>query len=200
MSNRSISSSARRRACRCRNPRSWAKSIRFSRPVRNSSSAASCPVTPMLARTSADCLSTSNPATVADPVVGRTRVDRMLIVVVFPAPLWPSSAHTEARATVKLTPCKAGWAGHDLPNDLARSRHSIAVSGMGALLDGVGHPGELGSHGVDVAYDRLASDLGAGVGDDQLRSVVHAIDPHAHCLRESILPPDTDPRVSQDAL
>src|ERR1700737_252183 len=116
----------------------------------------------------------------------------MLIVVVLPAPLWPSSAHTEARATVKLTPCKAGCrAGHDLPNDFARSRHSIAVSGMGVLL-GVGHPGELGSHGVDVADDRLAGDLGAGVGDDQLRSVVHAIDPHAHCLRQSVITPDAD--------
>src|SRR3984893_15394841 len=130
----------------------------------------------MLARTSADCRSTSSPATLADPAVGRTRVDRMLIVVVLPAPLWPSSAHTEARATVKLTPCKAGCGGgHALPNDFARSRHSIAVSGMGVLL-GVGHPGELGSHGVDVADDRLAGDLGAGVGDDQLRSFVHAGD------------------------
>src|SRR5258708_20728661 len=117
----------------------------------------------------------------------------MLIVVVFPAPLWPSSAHTEARATVKLTPCKAGCkAGHDLPNDFARSRHSIAVSGMGVLLDGVGHPGELGPHGVDVAYDRLASDLGAGVGDDQQRSVVHAIDPHPHPLRGSVIPSDAN--------
>src|ERR1700730_5251169 len=150
----------------------------------------------MLARTSADCRSTSNPATLADPAVGRTRVDRMLIVVVFPAPLWPSSAHTEARATVKLTPCKAGWrAGDDLPNDFARSRHSIAGSGMGVLLDGVGHPGELGSHGVDVADDRLSGDLGAGVGDDQLRSVVHAVDPHAHRLRESVITPDTDPQA-----
>ena len=63
----------------------------------------------------------------------------MLIVVVFPAPLWPSSAHTEARATVKLTPCRAD---EDLPNDFARSRHSIATSGIRVLLDAVGHPGD----------------------------------------------------------
>src|SRR4030081_1146083 len=103
----------------------------------------------MLARTSADCRSTSNPATVADPAVGRTRVDRMLIVVVLPAPLWPSSAHTEARATVKLTPCSAD---EHFPNAFVRPRHSIATSGIRVLLDSFGYPGELGSHGLDVAH------------------------------------------------
>src|ERR1700722_6461856 len=112
----------------------------------------------MLARTSADWRSTSKPATVADPAVGRTRVDSTLIVVVFPAPLWPSSAHTEARATVKLTPSRAGGGPpDDLPKDFARSRHSIAMSGMGVLLRvgqaAVGHPGELGSHRLDIAHD-----------------------------------------------
>src|SRR3954466_9609650 len=192
MSNRSISSSARCRALRCRSPRNWPNSVRFSRPVSNSSSAAYCPVTPILAWTSAAGRTASNPGAVADPAVGRNSVDRMLIVVVLPAPLCPSNAHTEARATAKLTPCSADDL---LPNDFARSRHSMAASGIGVLLNAVGDPGEFGSHGFDVAQDRLTGDLGTRIGNDQLRSVLHAVDPHAHCLRQSIVTPDTDPQT-----
>lgn len=66
-----------------------------------------CPAIPMLARTSAGWRTTSYPTTLARPDVGRISVDKMLIVVVLPAPLWPSSPHTVPAGTEKSTPASA---------------------------------------------------------------------------------------------
>ena len=61
----------------------------------------------MFARTFAGCRTTSYPATTAAPEDGRSSVDKILIVVVFPAPLWPSSAQMDPVGTEKLTSCTA---------------------------------------------------------------------------------------------
>src|SRR5439155_549242 len=51
---------------------------------------------PMERRTSLRCESTSKPLTVAEPAVGRSSVQSMLIVVVFPAPFGPRKPKTSA--------------------------------------------------------------------------------------------------------
>src|ERR1700710_1504612 len=62
----------------------------------------------MLARTSAGFSTTSKPATMACPELGLINVDKILIAVVLPAPLWPSKAQIDPVGTLKLTPCSAG--------------------------------------------------------------------------------------------
>ena len=84
--------------------RSRAIRIRFSRPVRISSTAANCPVRLMDSRTFAGCVATSKPATVAVPASALSSVDRIFTTVVLPAPLEPSRAKMLPRATSKSTP------------------------------------------------------------------------------------------------
>ena len=61
----------------------------WSRAVRLGSRAASCSAAPMASRTAAPSLTTSYPATLADPAVGGRRVVSMCTVVDLPAPLGP---------------------------------------------------------------------------------------------------------------
>ena len=84
--------------------RSRAIRIRFSRPVRISSTAANCPVRLIDSRTSAGCVATSKPLTVAVPASAFSSVDRIFTTVVLPAPLEPSRAKMLPRATSKSTP------------------------------------------------------------------------------------------------
>ncbi len=97
----SRSSAIRPASFRCRNR---AISTRFSRPVRISSTAANCPVRLMDSRTSAGCVTTSKPSTVAVPASALSSVDRIFTTVVLPAPLEPSRAKMLPRATSKSTP------------------------------------------------------------------------------------------------
>ena len=102
--------------------RSRAIRTRFSRPVRISSTAANCPVRLMDSRTSAGCVATSKPATVAVPASALSSVDRILTTVVLPAPLEPSRAKMLPRATSKSTPrstCSSSY-------DFSRARTWIA--------------------------------------------------------------------------
>jgi hypothetical protein len=62
----------------------------FSRPVRWSSTAANCPASPIRSRTAEAWRATSNPATRTLPESGRSRVARIRIRVVLPAPFGPS--------------------------------------------------------------------------------------------------------------
>ena len=72
--------------------RSRATSTRFSRPVRISSTAANCPVRLIDSRTSAACVATSKPLTLAVPASALSSVDRIFTTVVLPAPFEPSRA------------------------------------------------------------------------------------------------------------
>src|SRR3954451_8993545 len=62
---------------------------------------------PMCCRTCAAWLTTSYPARVAVPPVGRSTVQRMRMVVVLPAPLGPSSPKISPGLASKLTPSTA---------------------------------------------------------------------------------------------
>ena len=84
--------------------RSRATSTRFSRPLRISSTAANCPVRLMDSRTSAACVATSKPLTLAVPASALSSVDRIFTTVVLPAPFEPSRAKMLPRATSKSTP------------------------------------------------------------------------------------------------
>jgi hypothetical protein len=89
---RSISASERcftsRRGTAC----SAAWSCISSRPLISGSSAASWSATPIARRTSEASRTTSCPATVALPPVGRSSVVSMRTLVVFPAPFGPRNA------------------------------------------------------------------------------------------------------------
>ncbi len=61
----------------------------------------------MLRRTCVDSRTTSYPATVASPAVGRSRVVSIRNVVVFPAPLGPRNPTTSPSATSRSTPSTA---------------------------------------------------------------------------------------------
>ena len=65
--------------------------IRFSNPLRSSSTDASWPVRLTWLRTASASSTTSWPSTRALPASGRNSVARMRIVVVFPAPFGPST-------------------------------------------------------------------------------------------------------------
>ena len=66
-----------------------------------------CPVTPIFPRTLSACVAMSKPATWAWPPSGSSRVVRIRTIVVFPAPLRPSSAQTLPADTSKLTSTSA---------------------------------------------------------------------------------------------
>jgi hypothetical protein len=86
------------------------------------STAADCPVRPIVRRTEPGCCTTSCPSTVAVPPSGDTRVDRMLMSVVLPAPFGPSRAKIVPRSTVRSSDASTGVPA----NDLRRPRTSIA--------------------------------------------------------------------------
>src|SRR5438067_13066304 len=62
---------------------------------------------PIRCRTSAGCVVTSYPATMAEPPVGRNTVLRMRRQVVLPAPLGPINPKISPGWTSKLTPSNA---------------------------------------------------------------------------------------------
>jgi hypothetical protein len=72
------------------------------------STAANCPVRLICSRTSAGCAATSNPATLAVPPSASINVVKMLIVVVLPEPLAPSSANTMPFPTLNDTSWSTG--------------------------------------------------------------------------------------------
>ena len=76
-------------------------SSRFSRPVDSWSTATVCIANPTRRRTSAGRDPTSSPATVARPPVGASRVARIRIVVVLPAPLGPRNPKNSPAPTEK---------------------------------------------------------------------------------------------------
>ena len=76
----------------------------------------------MCRRTRLASSTTSKPATLAEPAVGRARVQSILMVVDFPAPLGPRKAKISPWATSKLTPFTAVRS----PKDLVRPRTSTA--------------------------------------------------------------------------
>ena len=109
--NSSSSSSTRCFAARPRIPWMCAASSRFSRPVAWRSVPDPCVTTPIARRTSFGCASTSMPATVAAPLVGRDSVVRILMVVDLPAPFGPSRPNTVPGRTREAQPVERG----DLP-------------------------------------------------------------------------------------
>src|SRR5437867_10950374 len=76
----------------------------------------------MLRRTSSRRDTTSYPATVADPAVGRANVHSMLIVVDLPAPFGPRKPNVSPCDTSKSMPATASIG----PYFLARPRTEIA--------------------------------------------------------------------------
>src|SRR5688500_80930 len=99
-------------------------STRFSWPVRSSSTEAYCPVSPTFRRTIAGSFTTSWPSTEAEPPSGRSRVARILIVVVLPAPFGPSRPKTEPFRICRSTPLSARVS----PKFLTRAFVWIAIS------------------------------------------------------------------------
>ncbi len=81
--------------------------IKFSRPVRFSSTAAYCPERPIISLACAGFLKISTPATCAVPESGFNRVDKILTVVVLPAPFGPSKPKIVPVGTTRSTPAKA---------------------------------------------------------------------------------------------
>ena len=72
-------------------PKYAAWNWRFSSTLRLRSAFGRCGTTPIVCRTRTESLTTSAPATIAFPEVGSTRVVRMAIAVVLPAPFGPSN-------------------------------------------------------------------------------------------------------------
>ena len=70
----------------------------------------------MDSRTRSGCDRTSNPLTRAVPLSGLRRVERILTMVVLPAPLEPSSAKILPRATSKSTPLRTCVSLNDFRN------------------------------------------------------------------------------------
>ena len=103
---------------------------RFSGPFRNGSTAAYCPDRPIRRRTSCGCSATSKPATRARPWSGRSSVARTRTIVVFPAPLGPSSPSTPPAGSTRSTPSSAGTGPKCLPIPSA----TIAASVICPLL------------------------------------------------------------------
>ena len=84
---------------------------RFSKPVRFSSTAAYCPLAPIIRRIVCGSSSTSTPSIVAVPESGRMRVVSTFTVVVLPAPFGPSSAVTVPCGTSRSSPSRARTTG-----------------------------------------------------------------------------------------
>src|SRR5699024_7886999 len=87
-------------------PDSRPSRTRFSSADRCASTAADCPVTAKRRFASAGSVCTSTPITCTDPASARLKVVRMLMHVVFPAPLAPSSANTSPLLTWRSHPSR----------------------------------------------------------------------------------------------
>src|SRR3954452_8066977 len=111
--------------------------VRFSSPVRFSSTAAFWPARPMRERSCAASRTTSRPATWAVPASGERSVERMRTVVVLPAPLGPSTPRTVPGAASSSTPSSARTS----PNDFTRPCTEIAASKPAGF---VGRPAGVG--------------------------------------------------------
>ncbi len=98
--------------------------VRFSRPVRFSSTAAYCPARPIFSRSSVAWLTTSRPTTEAVPASGFNRVVSTRTNVVLPAPFGPSRPSTVPRATSRSTSTRARTS----PKDFDRPRTVMAGS------------------------------------------------------------------------
>src|SRR3954454_18798196 len=107
--------------------------VRFSSPVRFSSTAAFWPARPMRERSCAASRTTSRPATRAVPASGERSVERMRTVVVLPAPLGPSTPRTVPGAASSSTPSSARTA----PNDFTSPCTEIAAPDGGRAGWGV---------------------------------------------------------------
>src|SRR5207342_3459208 len=130
----------------------------------------------MAARTASGSAARSWPATRISPPSAPIRVDRICTMVVFPAPLGPSSEKIVPSATVRSMPSSTTLSPNDfrspetetavrvaiivvipLPfkgpvRDSGAADHDVAVAGAGAHLDGlVGRPGAV--RGVHVVVD-----------------------------------------------
>src|SRR5215210_11726 len=81
--------------------------VRFSSPVRFSSTAAYWPARPMCRRSSTASRSASSPATRIVPASARRRVVRTRTAVVLPAPLGPRSPRTVPGSASRSTPSRA---------------------------------------------------------------------------------------------
>ena len=64
-------------------------------------------MSPILARTATGSFRASHPATSTVPESGRLSVAKILISVVLPAPLGPSTPSTDPLGTVRSTPLRA---------------------------------------------------------------------------------------------
>src|SRR2546429_588252 len=96
----------------------------------------------MDSRTSAGCVATSKPATVAVPASGLSSVDRIFTTVVLPAPFGPGRAKIVPSVTVRSIPSSATWSPKDLrtARALIASADVLVVTGssLSAVLLGVG--------------------------------------------------------------
>ena len=143
---RSRSSPLRRRASTRPMPCRVACSRSSSFPVMSGSMAASCNATPIERRTMSASVTTSYPATLADPPVGRSKVVSMRTVVDLPAPLGPRNPKISPSVTSRSTQSTA------ITSPKVRCR---PVAWMGEAMSvllvstrGSNPPGLLGSHPV----------------------------------------------------
>src|SRR5450759_3174716 len=130
-SNRSSSSAIRRRPALRPRWRRSAISCRFSCPVSRLSTAENWPVTPIKERTASRSLATSCPPTRMAPPSARIKVDRMRTIVVFPAPLGPSSEKIVPSATVRSTPLSTMCSPKDL-----RTARALIADAFGLFITG----------------------------------------------------------------
>ncbi len=112
-----------------RRPRSAAVISRFSRGVSRSSTPAFSVSTDVLERTVAPWAMGSRPSTDTEPESGVSTPLRSRIVVVLPAPLWPSRARTEPSGIENDTSDTTSRS----PNRRVRSRHSMAAARRGSV-------------------------------------------------------------------
>ena len=81
--------------------------IKFSIPVRFSSTEAFCPDKPIISRACSGSLITSTSETMAVPESGTNKVVKTRTAVVLPAPFGPSNPKTLPCSTFKLSPSRA---------------------------------------------------------------------------------------------
>ncbi len=153
------SSAARRFASRERRSSSRPISTRFSVPVRSSSTAAYCPVSPTSRRTRPASETTSRPPTRALPPSGRSSVASTRTAVVLPAPFGPSTPSTVPGRTARSTPARAVVS----PNRFTRPSASIAYMWLSLLVGYEVRPGSCQPpHRRLTAPDRSCQELSAG--------------------------------------
>src|SRR3990170_8286555 len=159
----------------------------FSRVVRSPYPLVSPPLTMLIrVRIWNASLATSNPATFAVPAVGRRRVERILITVVFPAPFGPRRPNSSPSWISRSTPAKAVTGPSEPPFSAffrrrsffltVKTRVSAFVSTASAMVLGP-YPAGADLHAQGVGRSR----------DGQLLSPGHvAGDPVAHHGRRDV--------------